>query len=54
MRNYVVSYYLWDFYHTYTVCAENEIDAAVKAVIRIPDNSKPGLHDFKVECAEGR
>lgn len=49
MNDYKVSYYLGDMYHTYILTAENEAQAILKAVNRLPDGSKAILHDFKIE-----
>lgn len=49
MKDYKVSYMLGDMYHTYILTAENEAQAILKAVNRLPDGSKERLHDFKIE-----
>lgn len=52
MRDYVVSYWLDDFYHTFTIEAENEVQAMKEVVDRIPDTSMSIFHDFKIERAK--
>lgn len=49
MKDYQVSYMLGDMYHMYVLTAENEAQAILKAVNRLPDGSKERLHDFKIE-----
>ena len=49
MKDYVVSYYLGNFFHCYTVEAENEVDAMLQALNRIPETSKHLFHDFKIK-----
>ena len=48
MKDYVVSYYLGNFFHAYTIEAENEVDAMLEALNRIPETSKRLFHDFKI------
>ena len=46
---YRISYYLGDMHHTYLMDANNEAEAIIKALNRMPDRSKAILHDFKIE-----
>ena len=52
MKDYIVSYYLGDMFHSYTITAENEVNAMIDALYRIPETSKPLFHDFKIERVE--
>ena len=52
MKDYCVSYYLSDFYHTYTIEAENEFQAMQEALNRIPEGSQKLFHDFKIKRTE--
>lgn len=52
MKAYVVSYYLGNMFHCYTVEAENEVDAMLQALNRIPETSKKWFHDFKIKQTE--
>lgn len=52
MRDYVVSYYLGEMYHTYTVEAKNEYEATMKALRAIPEGSQKHFRKFHVEMAE--
>lgn len=49
MKDYIVSYYLGDFFHSYTITAENEVSATLDALNRIPEGSRNLFHDFKIE-----
>lgn len=49
MKEYEVSYYLHDMYHSYIVDADNEAEAITKALSRLNSRSKEIMHDFKVE-----
>ena len=49
MKDYNVSYMLGDMYHSYIITAENEAQAILRTVNRLPDGSKEILHDFKIE-----
>lgn len=49
MKNYIISYYLDDFYHTHTQEAKNMVEAIEKAMKRIPETSRSLFHDLKVE-----
>ena len=48
MKLYVVSYFLGDMFHCYTIKAENQVDAMLDALYRIPETSRGLLHDFKI------
>lgn len=52
MKDYAVSYYLNNLYHTYIVEAENEAQAIKEVLDRMPDTSKPLFHDFKIKQSE--
>jgi len=49
MKDYRISYYLDDMYHTYIVTQPNEATAIMKAIQFIPEGSREILHDFKIE-----
>lgn len=49
MNEYQVSYFLWNFYHAFIITAENEKAAEKRVLGTIPETSKPGLHDLKIE-----
>ena len=49
MKEYSVKYYLDDFLHTYVVEADNEHEATMKALQRIPFESRPLFHDFEIK-----
>ncbi len=49
MREYSVTYYLGDMYHSYVVDADNEAEAVMKVLNRLPDVCKAIMHDFKIE-----
>lgn len=53
MIDYVVSYYLGNFFHCYTIEAETEVDAMIKALERIPETSKKWFHDIKIKRKKG-
>ena len=48
MKKYVVSYYLGDMFHCYTIEAEDEGAAMLDALYRIPETSRGLFHDFKI------
>ena len=48
MKEYSVSYYLNDMYHTYLVDAHYEAEAYEKVLKMIPDACKPIMHDLKI------
>lgn len=49
MREYSVTYYLGDMYHSYIVDADNEAEAITKALANLNSRSKEIMHDFKIE-----
>ena len=49
MKEYSVSYYLDNMYHTYLVDAHHEAEAYEKVLKGIPDECKPIMHDLKIE-----
>lgn len=49
MKEYDVSYYLHDMYHSIIVEGLNEVDAIKNALHRIPERNHPFLHDFKIK-----
>jgi len=49
LKEYKISYYLRNMYHTYLLDAENQQEAEERALRDIPETSKPLLHDFKAE-----
>ena len=49
MKEYKVSYYLGDMYHTYLIDADNEYEAATKALHSIVETSRDIFHDFRIE-----
>lgn len=49
MKDYVVSYYLGNMFHSYTVEAENEFEAMFKVLNGIPETSKKWFCDFKIK-----
>lgn len=51
MKDYVVSYYLGNMFHRYTVEAENEYEAMLKVLNGIQETSKRLFCDFKIKRA---
>lgn len=49
MKEYEVSYYLGDTYHSCIVEANNEAEAILKKLNSLPDRCKEIMHDFKIE-----
>ena len=49
MKEYSVSYYLDNMYHTYLVDAHHEAEAYEKVLKGIPEACKPIMHDLKIE-----
>lgn len=48
MKNYIVSYYLGDMYHSYTIVASNEAEAILNCLNRIPSSSQKIFKDFSI------
>ena len=49
MKEYSVKYYLNDYLHAYVVEANNEYEATMKVLKRIPSNSQPIFHDLEIK-----
>lgn len=49
MKEYSVSYYLGDMYHSYLVDADNEFEATEKVMRGIPKTSKHIFRDLTVK-----
>ena len=49
MKEYSVSYYLDNMFHTYLVDANHEAKAYEKVLKGIPDECMPIMHDLKIE-----
>ena len=49
MKEFRISYYLGDFFHSYIIEAENEHHAISKSMDHIPTTSQNIMHDFKIE-----
>lgn len=48
MGDYLVSYCLRDFHHSYIVSADSEYRAIEKVLKTIPETSRPLLNHFKI------
>ena len=49
MKEYSVSFYLNDMYHSYLVDADNEAEAILKVMKSLNSRSKEIMHGFKIE-----
>jgi hypothetical protein len=49
MKEYEVSYYLGNMYHSCIVEANNEAEAILKKLKSLPDCCKAIMHDFNIE-----